>query len=173
MLCAMNKGGFMKKVIKFLSTTIMVIMVAYLLSGCTSEQSPTSTIDNIETPSLTTPDRPAEINGLIRSIEGNEVIIANEIRTRELSDEEREAQKVERQSMTQEERQALKVEEAESLETENITLVIPVGVPIIKGSGETDGTNLSAELTEIKVSTYVSMWLSDDQVEAVKLKGTN
>lgn len=163
----------MKKITKFLSVVMAVIVAAGLLSGCTTKESSVSTVGKIEAPDLTTPDRPAEINGLVRSIEGNEMVVANELRVKELSDEEREAQKAQRQSMTQEERQALKAEEAESLETENVTLTIPVGVPIIKGSGKADGTNLLADLSEIKVGTYVSVWLSGDQVEAVKLKGVN
>ena len=161
----------MKKIIKSLPIAVVVVIATCLLSGCISKQS--STINNIESPSLITPDRPAEINGLVRSIEGNEIIVVNEIKTKELTDEEREAQRVERQSMTQEEKQALRAQEAETLETENVVLIIPVGVPITKGAGETDGTNLSVELTEIKVGTYVSIWLSGEQVEAVKLKGVN
>jgi hypothetical protein len=168
-----KKGDFMKQTNKFLPTLFAVLTLSILLSSCTTESNSTSVPDNIEAPNLATPDRPAEVNGLVRSIEGNEIIVANEIKTNELTEEEREAQKDDRQSMTQEERQALKAEEAESLETENVTLIIPVGVPIIKGSGETDGSSLSAELTEIKIGTYVSMWLTNDQVEVVKLKGTN
>lgn len=157
---------------KILIATVAVIGSTMLLSGCTGDDT-TSTTENIEAPSVATPERSAEINGLVRSIEGNEVVVSNEIKNLDLSDEEKEAQQADRQTMTQEERQALKAELSESLETETITLIIPIGVPIIKGSGVSDGSNSLAELSEIKTGTYVSMWLSDGQVEAVKLKGVN
>lgn len=160
------------KIIKILPVFIFVVLGACLLTGCSFKQD-VSLDKGIAVPSLETPNRPADVNGLVRLIEGNEILIANELKTQTLTDEEREAQKIERQAMTQEERQALKTQEAENLETENVTLVIPVGVPIIKGSGEADGANILSELTEIKVGTYVSIWLNDGQPEVVKLKGTN
>lgn len=162
-----------KKVIRTLPIAIVIVGSTYLLSGCIDKTDTTTNLENIEAPTLATPDRPAEVNGLVRSIEGNEVTIAKEIKENNLTEEEREAQKDDRAAMTQEERQALKAELTESMETENVTLIIPVGVPIIKGSGVADGENVAAELAEIKSGVYISLWIVDDQVEAVKLKGIN
>ena len=33
--------------------------------------------------------------------------------------------------------------------------------------------SISAEMTEIQSGTYISVWMMDGNVEAVKLKGTN
>ncbi len=167
---------------KTLLIMIAVIGSATLLSGCTNEKSPLSAVENVEAPSVVTPDRSADINGLVRSIEGNEITVASEIKNiEELTDEEREAQKEERaaqkankQNLTQEEKRALKEEATANLETKNITLTIPIGAPIVKGFGVVGAENILAELSEIKTGIYVSMWLDDNgQVEAVKLKGVN
>jgi len=159
---------------KILIATVVIIGSATLLSGCTSDDNPTTATESIKAPNTTVPERSAEINGLVRSIEGNEIVVSNEIKNLELTQEEREAQQADRKAMTQEERRALKAEITENLETETVTLVIPIGVPIVKGSGLSDGSNALSELSEIKAETYVSMWLDENhQVEAVKLKGVN
>ncbi|MCD8485040.1 hypothetical protein LRY60_05655 [Candidatus Woesebacteria bacterium] len=51
---------------------------------------------------------------------------------------------------------------------------IPVGVPIMTGSGNADGSNISANLADIKTGSYLSIWQDKQgQVEAVKIKGLN
>lgn len=124
------------------------------------------------------PTRSAELKGTIKSIEGNEVVIINEISTDELTDEEREAKKAARQAMSQEERQALKAEESASLQKENITISIPVGVPVKKTTGDASGTLVDAQIADISAGIYVSMWVKDyktanQQVEFVKIRATN
>jgi hypothetical protein len=118
---------------------------------------------------LSTPDRIAEINGYVLSISGNEITVANEMGAKEISDEER----ARRQKLTQEERQALKAQESANLTKENVTLTIPVGVTIVKGSGDASGTNLKAMMSEIVKGGYISIWKNGSEVEFVKLKGTS
>jgi len=119
--------------------------------------------------SLTSPTRLAEINGYITSIQGNEVTIANEIGTKEITEEER----ARRQKLTQEERQALKAQESANLTKESVDITVPVGVTIVKGSGAADGTNMKAKMSELTKGVYVSIWKSGDSVEFVKLKGVS
>ncbi|MEN8252957.1 MAG: hypothetical protein ABFQ62_01110 [Patescibacteria group bacterium] len=154
----------------------VVISSAVLFSACTnnnqSDQSP-SNIDATEIVKTVLPDRPAEINGQVKSIEGNEVVVLNELKE-VLNDEDRAARQEERANLSQEARQALRQEEMEAVETEQLTLQIPVGVPIMTGSGNADGSNISASLADIKSGTYLSVWRdTNGQVEAVKIKGLN
>lgn len=126
----------------------------------------------IEETNLESPDRPAEVNGTVLSVEGNVILIANEVGKEELPEEERDARQEERQNLTQEERQALRQEALEEMETEDLELVIPVGVPISKGSGDSSGGNVSAEISEITKGTYLSIWLNENNSpEFVKIKG--
>ncbi len=124
------------------------------------------------------PTRSAELKGTIKSIEGNEVVIINEISTDELTDAEREAKKTARQALSQEERQALKAEESAELQKENVTITIPVGVPVKKTTGDATGALVDAQIADITAGTYVSIWVKDyktakQQVEFVKIRATN
>lgn len=125
-----------------------------------------STIGGTTAP--TSPSRMAEINGYVISIAGNEVVISNEVGLKEVTEEER----LRRQKLTQEERQALKAAESANVTKENVTLVIPVGVTLAKGTGDASGKNLPADLSEIKKGIYLSVWKSGEEIEFVKLKGT-
>jgi len=116
---------------------------------------------------LVSPARLAEINGYILNVQGNEITIANEIGVKEITEEER----ARRQKLTQEERQALKAQESANLTKENITLIIPVGTTIVKGSGDVSGNNVKAEMSEIVKGVYISIWKNGYNVEFVKLKG--
>ncbi len=91
-----------------------------------------------------------------------------------LSDEDRAAKQAERANLSQEERQALRQQELEATETEQITLQIPVGVPIMTGSGSADGSNVTAQLSDIKAGSYLSICqTAHGNIEAVKIKGLN
>ena len=160
----------MKKIILLLLIIIAGIGLVVFLTSNNSKDQATTVIQN-KTEEL--PDRPAEINGVIRSVIGNELIIANEIKDQNLTEEEKEAQKLERANLTQEERQALRQEGAIAIETESVTLIIPVGVPVLKASGTGDGSLINAEFVEIKSGSYVSIWMNNDEAEAIKLKGVN
>ncbi len=129
----------------------------------TTSESTTSII------ALSSPTRLAEVNGYVLSIEGNELIVANELGVKEVTEEER----ARRQKLTQEERQALKAQESANLKKENVTITIPVGTTIVKGSGDASGTNVKAQMTEIVKGVYVSIWKTGDSVEFVKLKGVS
>ncbi len=113
------------------------------------------------------PDRPAEINGYVISIEGNDLTIANEIGKQVLTDE----QKAERQKLSPEERQALRVSEDSAVTKENVSLTVPVGTPIFKGAGTGTGENINADLAEIQKGVYISIWKNEDNIEFIKLKG--
>jgi len=153
---------------------IAVVLITVIGSGIYYLNSNQSSTNKTTAPtqlsnSLTSPDRLAEINGYILSVEGNEITVANEIGVKEISAEE----KARRQKLTQEERQALKSQESANLTKENITLTIPVGVTLVKGTGDASGNNAKAEMTEIVKGVYISIWKSGDSVEFVKLKGVS
>lgn len=159
----------MKKILSLL----LVGTALVVFSGCTTNTD--SSMNAVETleQALVVPDRPAELNGMVRSIEGNEIVLANELRDQNLTEEEKAAEQEKRKSMTQEERQALKAAEMESVETETVTFTVPVGVPVLKGSGLADGTSVNADIAEIQTGSYISVWMNNDEVEVVKLKGVN
>jgi uncharacterized membrane protein len=160
----------MKKILPVLIGLVVLGVGAfvYFNNSKTEQQSQVST----EGENIATPDRPAEINGVIKTIEGNEVIVLKELKEA-ISEEERLVRQEERQNLSQEERQALRQEELDTVETESVTLIIPVGVPIVKGSGTTDGTNVAAKLTDLVSGVYVSIWLNNNEPEMVKIKGLN
>ncbi len=155
---------------KYLLVTLLLIFASagYFFWGNTKLDSEESSAVR-EINSVTSPTRIAEINGYIVSIEGNDVVVANEVGVKEISEEER----ARRQKLTQEERQALKVQESAKLTKENISTTIPVGVSIVKGSGDASGSNVKAEMSEIIKGVYVSIWKNGDIVEFVKLKGVS
>ena len=157
----------MKKILPVLIGLIVIGVGAFVyFNNSKTQQSQSSA----EVENMATPERPAEINGVIKTIEGNEVVVLKELKEA-VSEEERLARQEERQNLSQEERQALRQEELETVETEPVTLIIPVGVPIVKGSGTTDGTNVSAKLTDLVSGVYVSIWLNNNEPEMVKIKG--
>lgn len=134
-----------------------------------SKNSNTSGESTTGTTALASPNRLAEINGYVLSIEGNELIVANEQGVKEVTDEER----ARRQKLSQEERQALKAQESANLTKENVTVTIPVGSTIVKGSGDASGTNVKAQMSELVKGVYVSIWKTGESVEFVKLKGVS
>lgn len=153
----------------FIGVLIVLLLGGGIWYWSTKNSSPLVPTTSQNVPSLTSPTRVAEVNGYVLSVEGNEVLIANELGVKEITDEER----ARRQKLTQEERQALKAQESANLTKENVTLVIPVGITIVKGSGAVDGTNVKAEMSELVKGVYVSIWKTGDTVEFVKLKGVS
>ncbi|MHB1019260.1 MAG: hypothetical protein ACYC1R_03505 [Coriobacteriia bacterium] len=107
------------------------------------------------------PERTAEVKGLVLSIDGTEVAIQRYIKdpSEELTDEEKAARKAERSQLSQEERQALKAAENAALETERITVTIPVGVPIVQmvPQGDTPVAE-PATLADIRGGMEVTIW---------------
>jgi len=147
---------------------VIVVFVGYFAYQSVNKTDVQNRFDVTEA-SPSQPDRQDEVNGYILSNEGNEVSVANEVGIKEISDEER----AKRQQMTQEERQALKASETANLAKENVTLVIPVGTTIVKGSGDSSGTNVTSSLEEMSKGVYVSIWKNGEDVEFVKLKGVS
>lgn len=159
----------MKKIFVF----PVVLLMAVVISGCEGGESESEQLSSIlnEEESLSSPARPANLNGIISMVEGNKIIIKNEVGKEILSEEEQAAKKAERQNMTQEERQALRAEEKAEVDTEDVSLEIPVGTLIIKGSGDGSGNVIRASFDELKKGSYISIWKSGDSIEAVKIKG--
>lgn len=151
---------------------ILIVAASLLIVGggyywVTKNNAPTTS--STATTTLTSPTRVAEINGYILSVMGNELTIANEQGVKEITAEER----ARRQKLSQEERQALKAQESANLTKENITVTIPVGVTIVKGSGDASGSNITASMSEIVKGGYISIWQNGESVEFVKLKGVS
>jgi hypothetical protein len=147
-----------------------ILLMAILGGGLylySSTKAPVEVITSSKTADLVSPARLAEVNGYILSVEGNEIVVANEKGVKEITEEER----VRRQKLTQEERQALKAQESANLTKENISITIPVGISIVKGSGDASGSNIKAEMSEMTKGIYISIWKNGDSIEFVKLKG--
>ncbi|XLQ20725.1 MAG: hypothetical protein ACKUBY_03035 [Candidatus Moraniibacteriota bacterium] len=155
--------------------TIVLLGAVTFLSGCgTEENNDLAQLQDIvssDTESLSTPSRPAEINGTIASMEGNQLVVKNEVGREVLSDEEREARKADRASMTQEEKQAARAQEMEAVEVDDVSVVVPVGAMMIKGTGTGDGGSMKAIFDDLKEGAYISVWMDGDNVEAIKIKG--
>jgi len=136
----------------------------------------TSKVNNVSEELLTiktSPDRPAEINGLITSVLGNEIKVANEIDRVILTEEEQAAKKAATQKLSPEERAAAREAEKSGLKTEEISLIIPVGIPVVKGSGDASGNVINADIADLSKGIYVSIWTdSSGKIEYVKIKGS-
>lgn len=147
------------------------------LSGCSGNNTstaPSATPSQNQNPtSSEVPTRGAEMSGTVSSIEGNEIVLKNEIGREVLSEEEMAKRRAERQKLSETERQALRDSETQGLKTEDVRLVVPVGVSIYKGTGQAMGDVTKVDLSEIKKGSYISVWKNSDQIEAIKIKGTN
>lgn len=131
----------------------------------------TSTTTNNATTTVA-PTRPPEINGVVMSIEGNEIIVANEVGRVILSDEEQAQKKAEMQKMSEDQRKAAREAENLQYKTENVTLTLPVGIPIAKGTGDGSGNIIATDLTSITKGIYLTIWTSSPgEAEYVKIKG--
>jgi hypothetical protein len=107
------------------------------------------------------PERTAEVKGRVLSIDGTQVVIERYIKepSEELTDEEKAAKKAERSKLSMEERQALKAAENAALETERITVAVPVGVPIVQmvSQGDTPVAE-PATLADIRGGMEITVW---------------
>lgn len=153
----------------------LILAGVAVLSGCSAspeskEQDQLSAIVSKEE-NLTTPSRAAEINGVISSMEGNNIIVKNEVGKEILSEEEAAKKKAERQKMTQEERQALRAQEIANAKTEDVTLTVPVGITILKGTADGSGNSVKASYEDLKKGAYVSIWKQGGSIEVIKIKG--
>lgn len=156
-------------------TLATLLIAVFFLSGCSSsDQALSTTSQNVMLQTeATPPTRAAEINGIISSIEGNEIIIKKEIGGEVLTEAQMAQKKADRQKMSETERQALRANEVSGLKTEDVKMNIPVGVAIFKADGTGTGKVVKGELNEIKKGAYLSIWMNAENVEAVKIKGLN
>lgn len=165
---ALNQS--MKKIAGIFVSIIGVVMLAGC--GASPANNDSDKLAEILSESVVTvPGRPAEVNGIISSMEGNQIIVKNEIGKEILSEEEAAAKKAERQKMTQEERQAIMAQERANTQTEDLSLEIPVGVTILKGTGDGSGNSINAVFEDLKKGVYISIWRDGEKIELIKIKG--
>jgi hypothetical protein len=160
----------MKKTI--LISTILLILIA---GGFIFYNQSNDTVSQSESGNamITSPTRPAEITGYIVSALGNEVTVAKEIDKVTLSEAEQEAKKAEMQKLSPEERAAAREAETAALKTEDVTLIIPVGIALVKGSGDATGNVVSADIADLAKGIYVSIWIdATGNIEYIKIKGS-
>ena len=157
----------MKKIIIPIIFILLTVGGFYLYT-----QSNGSTVISTSSTTKTAPTRPAEINGMITSALGNEIKIANEIDREILTEEEQAAKKAATQKLSPEERAASRQAEKANLKTKEISLMIPVGIPIVKGSGDASGNVIVADIADLSKGIYVSIWTNQSsEIEYVKIKG--
>jgi len=157
-----------KTIVIFVVVLIIGISGYYMYRSQTQSSSGTS-----QELSQISPSRPAEITGVVVSALGNELKIAKEIGKVILSEEEQAAKKADMQKLSPEERAAAREAENATLKTEEVTLIIPVGIPVVKGSGDASGNVVSADIADLAKGVYVSIWTdASGKIEYVKIKGS-
>lgn len=146
---------------------VIILAMSMVFSGCSSpsiEEAKGSEITSTMemTTDLTTPERKSEVYGVVNKMIGNEVtvqiVVSTELGEVELTEEEKEAKRIERQSMSPEERQAAK-DATMTVTDEKVDIIIPVGTPIVIGSGSGDGAKTQLELVDIHKGSTVKIWL--------------
>jgi len=110
------------------------------------------------------PDRIAEVYGKVKSIQGNVVLIAEMQRQQtaaELSAADKAKRQAEMQALSTEERQKLQASQ-EVMTGKNITMTVPVGIPIkIRGTGSNGPTVQDGTIASIKVGSVVNIWTEE------------
>ena len=158
----------MKKIV----IPIIIVLIAIGSYYFYSQTNKTGNVSDLST-TKTSPDRPAELNGLITFALGNEIKLANEIDKIILTEEEQAAKKAATQKLSPEERAAAREAEKINLKTEEISLSIPVGIPIVKGSGDASGNVVTADIADLSKGVYISIWTdTSGKIEYVKIKGS-
>lgn len=151
---------------------IAIVILGISFGGYYIYSSNQGTTATTSTPTTVAPTRVPEINGSVISVEGNEIVIANELGRVILSDEEQAKKKAEMQKMSEDQRKASREKENQQYKTENVTLILPVGIPIIKGTGDGSGNIVTTDLTSITKGVYLTIWTSSTtEAEYVKIKG--
>lgn len=152
-----------------------VMALALALNACSSDQ--TAAVQPSATSNVpAAPERTAEIYGKVTKLIGNEVTVALvEVSTpsAELTEAEKAAKQAAMQSLSTEERQKLKNEQLK-LTGEKVTVILPVGTPIVAGGGGGSGsgsgsggqTQESSVMTEVNLAelvegTLLRIWLAE------------
>ena len=125
--------------------------------------------------------RAAEVRGTVKSIEGDKLVIARVLDDplANMTEEERAARREQMMKLSMEERQARRQQELQGLTTEDVSVTIPVGVPVVKaavGQGLTDGGE-SASLADIRSGMSLVIWTQGGKTDAataeyVRIAGT-
>jgi TolA-binding protein len=161
--------------IKQLARLVALGLLAISLSGCSSspaantpaaqsaqsadngssEVQPGYRIDSEQ------PNRVAEIYGKVKSIQGNVAIIAEMERVQtgaQLSDTDRAARQQQMQSLSDEERKKLLASQ-EVMTGKNITITIPVGIPVKVRVSKSNGPAVEdGSISSIKAGSVVNIW---------------
>jgi hypothetical protein len=151
---------------------IAIALLSTILGGYYIYSNNQKTTTTVSTANNIAPIRAPEVNGSVVSIEGNEIIVANELGRVILSDEEQAKKKAEMQKMSEDQRKAAREAENLQYKTENVTLTLPVGIPIVKGTGDGSGNIIATDLTSLTKGVYLTIWTSStSEAEYVKIKG--
>ncbi len=160
--------------IKQLAKLMAVGLLAISLTGCSSSSVSNAPVaqsgqpggsSSVQTGSVIDQDQPnrvAEIYGKVKSIQGNVAIIAQMERVQtgaQLSDADKTARQQQMQSLSDEDRKKLLASQ-EIMTGKNITITIPVGIPVkvrvsnSKGQSVEDGS-----ISSIKPGSIVNIWI--------------
>lgn len=156
---------------------LIVLLIGGLtlgLAGCSGGASQTATgqsgtSQTATKPDPNQPDRMAEVYGKIKSVEGNVIIVAETQRPQggtEMTEEEKAKQREKMMSMSEEERKKF-MESQQAPTGKNITVTVPVGVPVkIKSAGITGPKISEGALSDLKPGKVVSIWVEKDGATA-------
>lgn len=103
----------------------------------------------------------AEVYGKVKSIQGNVVLVAAMQRQQtgaELSEEDKAKRREQMQSLSEEERKNLQAAQ-EIMTGKNITITVPVGIPVkVKASGASGTAVEDGIIASIKAGSIVNIW---------------
>jgi PBP1b-binding outer membrane lipoprotein LpoB len=161
----------------------MIIGSIFIYAGCSSGSSnPTSSSsessDSISAQATTggnpanpaKPDRPADLQGKVKQIRGNQVsIFKAEATGPELTEEEKAKRREQIQQLSPEEKAKAR-EERSKITDETIDITIPVGIPIVSnqnvgGQVETETLNLA----DIQQGNFIKFWFANGNPDEIIL----
>lgn len=183
-----KKGNYASIVIGAIIGLTILIVGCFLFVKKTEPSTLTlGTGEQLELPNVA-----ADYNAIVVSIEGNELVISRPLVT--LSAEEQAEARAERQAMSPEERQASRAERTDLSERVEETIVIPIGIPMLKNKISDDveiGSNLGlnqndasgllgdpelydlATFGDIAEGSNISVWTENGSIILVRIKGGN
>jgi hypothetical protein len=144
---------------------LLAVITTFILSGCSSSTGVDEDSTTTQTASLTTPDRKAEVSGVIKNIIGNEVTISLLLKEAsastgiELTDEEKAAKQAANKAAKEsgEKTSGAGMTDAK-LSGETVEVVIPVGTTVVKSSGLGDGAFISLNIGDMYKGDTVKIW---------------
>lgn len=161
----------------------MIIGSIIIYAGCSSGSSNTASSSSASSessaPQATAggnpvdpakPDRPADLQGKVKQIRGNQIsILKAQITGPELTEEEKAKRREQMQQLSPEERAKAR-EERTKITDETMDLTIPVGIPIVStqnvgGKIETETLNLA----DIKQGDFIKFWFTNGNPDEIAL----